>query len=89
MLQQQQPVAEYIIKCSDKLCISAKRTEQGECVVIIQKDKNKIYLSLEEYSNLGRQKDCIELACYLLKGELGLERADDNTYGRILGATLS
>lgn len=75
-----QPTAEYLVKCTDKLCISAKKNEKGECTVVIHKDKIKLSLSIEEFNILGREKDCIDLACCLLTGRLGFEKPN---YGHL------
>ena len=64
------PAAEYNVKCTDKLSISAKKNDQDYSVVI-QKDKVKITLTLEEYAILGKHRDGIDVACFLLKGQLG------------------
>ena len=66
------PCAEYDVKINDRLAISAKKTN-GDCFITIHKDKVKLSLSLEEYALLNQQKDTIDLACFLLKGQLGVE----------------
>ena len=66
------PCAEYNVKINDRLAISAKKTN-GDCFITIHKDKVKLSLSLEEYALLNQQKDTIDLACFLLKGQLGVE----------------
>ena len=48
--------------------------------MVIHKDKIKLSLSVEEFNILGREKDCIDLACCLLTGRLGFEKPN---YGHL------
>ena len=63
--------AEYHIQCTDRLSVAARKTEDN-LFVVIQKDKVKLTMSLDEWNVIAVNKDSIDLGLHLLNGTLGL-----------------
>ena len=62
---------EYKIFCAENFSLTARKTNT-DCVVVLQKDKLKITLTLEEWKLLAVNKETVDLGVLLLKGKFGI-----------------
>ena len=63
------PCSEYIVKCASDFSITIRKSEGYS--VIIQKARNKVVLSLEEWKAFLAHAETVELAYLLLNGNIG------------------
>ena len=68
-------IAEHYLKLTERLSVTIKKNGP-DYTIVIQKDKVKLKLSLEEYTTLSQQVNTIEIAALLLSGKLGYEHGE-------------